>query len=158
MSFISRHPRCVRPAPGFSLVEVVLALAICTFAILAIVALLPAGIQSTRDSVEESQAINVLSEVISDRQATPLNQVSMVYQLPAFTNSMTSPVTNSFGITDDNQFSIPLTHARYRVDYIVNPPVTGRLDPYQAWLKVSWPAQSVTPSGMVEGVVTFPQP
>ena len=143
---------------AFSLVEVVLALGIATFGILIIVALLPAGIQSTKDSLEETGAINVLSEVVADREATPSFQSSTVYQLPALTNTLVAPVTNFFGITEGNQISTQLSQSRYRIDYIVTPPTSGSLEPYQIWLKVSWPAPATTPAGFVEGVATFPQP
>lgn len=149
---------CLRSSCAFSLVEVVLALGIATFGILIIVALLPAGIQSTKDSLEETGAINVLSEVVADRHSTPFSSVSTLYGLPALTNTMVTPVTSYFGITETNSFSTQLSQARYRVDYVVTPPVSGRLDPYQVWIKVSWPALSASPSGFVEGVATFSQP
>ncbi len=150
--------RCPRISRAFSLVEVILALGIATFGILVIVALLPVGIQSTKDSLEETGAVNVLSEVIADRQATPFSQPSQIYQLPALTNTLVEPASNSFGIVGSSQFSTQLNQAQYRVDYIVISPESGRLDPYEAWVKVSWPAPSANPAGFVEGVATFPQP
>ncbi len=144
---------------AFSLVEVVLALGIATFAILAIIALLPVGIKSTKDSLDETGALNVLSEVIADRRATPFSQSSTLYQLPALTNTLLSPVTNYFGINDNNRSTgTTLTQARYRVDCVVIPPISGRLDPYQAYLKVTWPAGNTTNGGYLETVVTFPHP
>lgn len=145
-------------AGAFSLVEVVLALGVATFSLLAIVALLPVGIQSTKDSLEESQAIDVLSEVVADRQASPLNLTSTLYQLPALTNTMANPATGFFGITESNTFTAQLNQARYRVDYSATPPVGTRLDPYRVWFKVSWPARSANPTEFVEGIVTFAQP
>jgi type II secretory pathway pseudopilin PulG len=155
----SRQSRFCRSCLGaFSLVEVVLALGVAVFGILAIVALLPVGIRSTSDSLEESQAINVLSEVIADRQATPFSAPSTLYNLPALTNTLVGPVSSFFGITDSDQLSTQLNEARYRVSYTITPPATGRLDSYQAYFKVSWPAASANPSGFVEGVANFPQP
>ncbi len=149
---------CCSQYPAFSLVEVVLALGIATFGILIIVALLPVGVRSTKDSLDESGAINVLGEVTADRQATPFGQASTVYQLPALTNTLTAPVTNLFGITEADQYSAQLGQSRYRVQCIVTPPVSGRLDPYRAYIKVSWPAPTTNASGFVEEVITFPQP
>jgi type II secretory pathway pseudopilin PulG len=140
---------------AFSLVEVVLALSVATFAILVIVALLPIGIKSTKDSLDETGALNVLSQVIADRQATPFANPSTFYLLPALTPTMT-PVTNFFGILPNNQYSAATSQARYRVDYIAMPPAAG-LDPYQIYLRVSWPAAN-TNAGSVETVATFPQP
>jgi uncharacterized protein (TIGR02598 family) len=147
----------LRYSEAFSLVEVVVALGIATFGILVIAALLPVGIKSTKDSVEETKAINVMSEVIADRRATPYNQLSSVYQLPALTNMM-APVTNSFGVTSDDVLTAQFNQARYRVAYVVTPPASGSFNPYEVWLMVSWPAPTTNASGSVEGIVSFPQP
>ncbi len=142
---------------AFSLVEVVLALSIATFAVVVIVSLLPVGIQSSRDSLEETVAVNILSEVVADRKATPFGQQSVSYKIPALTNGMTA-TTNIFGATDNTNNSTDLIQARYRVQCIITPPPSGRLDPYLAYLKVSWPARSTNANSFVESVVAFPQP
>jgi type II secretory pathway pseudopilin PulG len=149
--------RRLRSAYAFSLVEVVLALGVASFAILAIVSLVPYGLQSSKESLDESAAINVLSEVIADRQATPLGLPSVNYQLPALTNLMPAS-SNSFGISDSNpSTNTALSASRYRVDYVVTAPATG-LGPFQAQFRVSWPATGANPSDFVEVVATFPQP
>ena len=146
---------------AFSLVEVTLALGIASFAIVLLVALLPVGIRSTRDSLEEGDALNVIAAVVADRQATPYNTASTLYQLPALTPGMTGS-SNYFGVSKDNE-AIPssnaagLTTARFRVDYRLTPPAAGTLAPFVCHLKVGWPASSVTPA-TVETVVTFAQP
>ena len=156
---MSGNPGATRLA--FSLVEVTLALGIASFAIVLLVALLPIGLRSTRDSLEESAALNVIAAVVADRQATPYDTASTLYQLPALTPGMTVS-SNSFGVSKDNDF-IPssnpagLTTARFRVDYRLTPPVSASLAPFVCQLKVSWPASSPTPT-TVETVVTFAQP
>ena len=135
-----------------------MAVGIATFGILAVVALLPIGMQSAKTSLEETVAVNILSAVISDRQATPFNQSSKVYGLPVLTNTAVAPVSNFFGITEGNQFTTQLDQARYRVDYTITPPISGTLDPFKMWLKVSWPAADINPAEYAEGVVTFSQP
>ncbi len=144
---------------SFSLVEVVLAIGVAAFVLIAIVGMLPVGLKSINESVDESRAINILSSIIADRFSTPFSKVSQIYGLPALTNTLIQPATNFFGITDDDQFSdTDLSKARYRVDYIISPPVTGRRDPYQAWFKVSWPAKNTNSIEKMEVVVAFPQP
>jgi type II secretory pathway pseudopilin PulG len=141
---------------AFSLVEVVLSLGITSFALLAIVALLPLGVQSTKDSLEETGAVNVLSAVIADRQATPFILPSKIYQLPPLINS---PPTNSFLVDDGNRLTANLNVARYKVDYMVIPPSVNQLTPYQIHLRVSWPAAAkVNPSGSLEVVASYPLP
>jgi uncharacterized protein (TIGR02598 family) len=146
-----------RELDSFSLIEVVIALGVATFAILVIVALLPAGIRSTKDSLDETHAVNILSQIISDRRSTPYANSSSIYSIPALTG--TTQISNYFGILDDDQYSSTLSAATYRVDYIITPPASGQLGPYQLYLKVSWPAASTTTNGgAVETVATMPQP
>ena len=161
----ARRSRCHRCGPAarlaFSLVEVTLALGIASFAIVLLVALLPVGIRSTRDSLEESAALNVIAAVVADRQATPYGNASTVYQLPALTSGMMI-ASNYFGVSKDNEpvpsiSPVALTTARFRVDYRLTPPAPGSLALYLCCLKVSWPASSPTPT-VVETVVTFAQP
>jgi uncharacterized protein (TIGR02598 family) len=142
---------------AFSLVEVVFALGIATFAVLAIAALLPAGIQSANYSLEESGALNVLSEAVADRQAMPLTNATTIYHLPLLTPTM-APITNTFWVGDNNQYSATSSQARYRVTCSFTPPAAGTLNPYLGYFKVSWPAASTNAVGYVDTVVTFPQP
>lgn len=143
---------------AFSLVEVVLAVGIATFGILLVVGLLPVGMQSTRTSLEETAAINFMGAIIIDRQATPYDQTSKIYALPALTDGMTAAVSGVFGVTEGNQHTTQLDKARYRVSYTLMPPAQGSLDPFRLWLNVSWPADNDNPGESVEGVATFPQP
>lgn len=147
----------LRNRHAFSLVEVVLALGIATFAVVAIAALLPVSLQSSKDSLEESSALNVLSEVVADRQAMPLTSTTVAYQLSALTPAMT-PITNTFGIIKESQYSASLSQARYKVTCSFTPPAVGTLNPYLGYFKVSWPASSPNATGYVETVVTFSQP
>ena len=142
---------------GFSLVEVVLALGVAAFCILTIVALLPAGMHSTHDSIAESEALNVLSGIIADRKASPLTSKSTIYQLPKLDSTLTSSTTMTFGILENNQPTPTMGGARYRVDCTFTPPLPGTANPYTGYFKVSWPAASPTVTGSVELVVTFPQ-
>ena len=143
---------------GFSLVEVVLALGIATIGVLVVIGLLPAGLKLASDSLDETRAINILSEVIADRHASPATLDSTLYSIPAMTNPLSDQACGTFGITEGNQVSTDLGLARYRVDCQLMPPAQGRLDPYQLRLKVSWPAPAAIPSGQVEVVATFPHP
>jgi len=143
---------------GFSLVEVVLALGIAMIGVLAIIGLLPVGLKIASDSLEETRAINILSEMIADRRATPSTLNSTLYSIPALNNLLADPACGTFGITDGNQILPDLGQARYRVDYQLTPPAQDRLDPYHLRLKVSWPAPAAIPSGCVEVVATFPHP
>jgi uncharacterized protein (TIGR02598 family) len=147
---------CRKSLHAFSLVEVVLALVIVSFAMLGIVALLPAGAESTRDSLAESGAINVLSAVLMDRRTTNPTAISTLYQIP----SLSIGSSNSFAVTAANTNSSDFSQSAYRVTYVITPPDPGRLDPYQIYVKVSWPAAApaLSAAGYVEASANVAQP
>lgn len=142
---------------AFSLIEVVLALGLAAFAIVVIVGLLPVGLKLTSESEDESRAVNILSAVIADRQATPLDLPSHPYTLPA----LDSAVEGFFGVKDNEEYAgTDLANSRFRVDYRVTPPPANSLNPWLIWLRVSWPAQGASSASRqtLEKVVAFSQP
>lgn len=148
-----------RSSRGFSLIEVVLALGIAAFAIVVIVGLLPVGLKLTSESEDESRAVNILSAVVADRQATPFAQSSRTYGLPALNSTV--PVEGFFGVKDNEETAgSDLANSRYRVNYRITPPPANSLSPWLIWFRVSWPAQEVASSSRptLEKVVAFPQP
>jgi hypothetical protein len=143
------------------MVEVVLTLGVIVFALVTIVALVPVGIRSSTDSLQESQAIDILSAVVADRRATPLSTASSNFALPPLTNATSATVTtnNFFGMTDaDQSTGTTLSQAHYRIDYSFTLPASGTLTPAFGYFRASWPAASAKPASFVEIVVTFPQP
>jgi type II secretory pathway pseudopilin PulG len=58
-----RRRRLSRRAEAFSLIEVVMAIGILTFAMLPLVALLPVGLKSVKNSVEEAAAANIIGSM-----------------------------------------------------------------------------------------------
>lgn len=78
---------------GFSLVEVVVALGIFAFCIVAIVALFPIGLRSARSVADETNAVNVGESIFGawDMQRNKgdnLTIVGMVSNLPALTQAV----------------------------------------------------------------------
>jgi uncharacterized protein (TIGR02598 family) len=63
----------IRPSSrqGFSLVEVVVALAVAVFCLLVLVGLLPVGLTSNRTSISQTVAAGFARAIISDLRATP---------------------------------------------------------------------------------------
>lgn len=83
------HPAACPPArrlcsPGFSLVEVTLAIGIIAFALLAIVGLLPAGLKSVKNSNEQAGAAVVLRTIADAVHSATYNSTSSqtIAQLP----------------------------------------------------------------------------
>jgi uncharacterized protein (TIGR02598 family) len=141
------------------LVEVVLALGIAAFAIVVIVGLLPVGLKLTRESEDESRAVNILSAIVADRQATPFDLPSRTYGLPALNS--TASKEGYFGVKNNEEVDgSDLAGSRFRVSYRITPPPANSLSPWLIWFRVAWPAQasSATTRPTLEKVVAFPQP
>lgn len=172
---------------GFSLIEVVLALGIMSFALLSVMALLPIGIKSNKISTEETFAVNLLTTLEEDLRGThPLANsgnsqifnLKMPYVLtagrPVFNTSLAANTLASgytIGMTDTGvTSSISATvRPRYQVSVIYTKiPAAGSLASAEARLIVNWPALSTTTvsqltslsnvEGYVETYVAFPAP
>lgn len=88
---------------AFTLIEVVVALGIFTFAIVAIAGLFVVGISTNKDSSDQIQASNIASLLISTRRALPTNAIAN-FALPplnvAYSASGTF-LTNTLGVAPD---------------------------------------------------------
>jgi uncharacterized protein (TIGR02598 family) len=60
--------RCIA---AFSLVEVTLALGIAAFCLIAVIGLIPVGVQTNRNATSQTAATNIMAAVVSDLRATP---------------------------------------------------------------------------------------
>ena len=149
--------------PGaFSLVELTLALGIAAFCLIAIVGLMPVGVQTVRNAASQTAATNILSSVVSDIRASPKGSDPTVqYKIRTGKGTRTTVCFDGQG-----GFSPPYAletacpaNYRYRL-YVRIYPISAQpayLATY-AYLKVTWPAAApitATPSGSVETVATF---
>jgi len=133
------HPSHLR---AFSLVEVVLALAVCTFVLVALVGLLGTGLQTSRDSEGQIHAADVASLLASVRTASPTNTIPY-FAIPA------SAMTNLYGnVYPDGAGYIgydgKLTNAASAAYQITcwagtNGTTGGKIS--QLYLMLTWPAQ-----------------
>ncbi len=163
-----------RRPPGlvaFSLVEVVLAMGIISIGLLVMVGLMPAGLKFDHNSIEESQAVNLIQALVADRQSVGYATNSPIYNLPALTG-VTNQISGTLFVMED--FASTTTQpnlARYRVVYTVYPSTsqftdstnyasTGPLRPVTINFRVSWPAPVPVTNfpSTVEAVSTFMQP
>jgi len=137
---------------GFSLVEVVLALGLATFALIAIIGLLPMAMKSNRDSFEETHAVTVLEALIADRRISAAASNSMTYGLPPLS---ATTVTDIY-LKEDGSLTAAPANARYKVRVTPYHP-SGYQQPTYLNFNASWPAAASVPSSFVEMTAAFPR-
>ena len=133
---------------GFSLVEVVLALAIMSFCVIVLLAILPVSLTSIKNATEETAGINVISTIVSDLKSTPVtNAASSIYHLTLPTAAAT---TKTFVVDQAGAVlaGANASGARYSVTITFNAPTAQNTVTGMA--KVTWPAQAAIPIGTVE--------
>jgi len=172
---------------GFSLVEVVLALGIMSFCLMALIGLLPVGIRSNQISAEEIHAVNLLTIMEADLRNTHQlanggKSLLLGLALPYITNaagqSICNPALSTNSVSAANSTGLeenetPVTYSgiprpRYQASVIYSTlPAAGNPAPIQARLIVNWPATNASSprdltsgfgGGFVETTVTFPAP
>ena len=138
---------------AFSLVEVTLALGIAAFCLVAVIGIIPVGVQTNRNATSQTAATNIMAAVIADLRATSKTATISTRFGLAFTGCA-SPNSaqlyfNSEGqviarcdccndVADNSQGTNP----RYRLS-VMYPPSSTSL-PYLN-LKVTWPG-AATPA------------
>jgi len=80
---------------AFSLVEVVIALGVVTFCLIALMGLLSVGAQASHDSSEVVQAATMASYMISEIRAAPTNVLNATPTFPILPLTNATPLTNS---------------------------------------------------------------
>lgn len=141
-------------SPGFSLVEVVLALGIASFALIALIGMLPIGMASNRDADRETQAVAVLSTLITDLKNSPTNQATSILGLDPHPLASTGATVLYFG--ENEKLTTDPNEALCKLQIRRNPSTnTGISFTAQA----SWPAQAPAgrEAGLVETYVVVPQ-
>jgi len=142
---------------GFSLVEVVLALGVFAFVLVALIGLLPRGMQSNREAREETEAMGLMLHLVAERRALPFtngtsNGLPPLDSIPPMTSRV-----------ETNSTDLAWGDRRYRVQYVLQrPPVisdaVSRTAPYLFFLRVSWPADTTNSQGSVESLASFTAP
>jgi len=155
MSKSNVHRRLL--AHGFTLVEVVIALGVLAFALVALIGLLPLGMQSNRESREETEAIGLVRHLVAERRAHPFTN-STSNGVPRLDSS--PPISSR---VETNSTNLTWGDRRYRVEYsLQRPPVianaVSRTSPYLVFLRVSWPADTTNSQGSVESLASFTTP
>jgi len=141
----------LRHIAGFSLVEVTLALAVTTFCLVVIFGLLPVGINSNQNSIQQTAAANLARTIISDLRATqnssPAATTSTVFQIPIplpgagnKTRTLFFREDGSTGTTTVDSNADPLQNPRYRATIYFNPPTLRQRTATMVRILITWPA------------------
>lgn len=133
---------------GFSLIEVVLALAIVSFCLVLLVGLLPIGLKTNQISSEEFRAMNLMTALITDVEATPQTERnSRIYQVNPLPSSEDAKEKKEIVFYIDESGKMTKTDTgtltRFKVLWVyTRVPEKESLDPIEAWIKISWPIAS----------------
>jgi uncharacterized protein (TIGR02598 family) len=132
---------------SFSLVEVTLALGVAAICLVSIFTLLPAGLRTHQNAIEEAASADVLGEVIADLRATSVTTprgrqtVSPQCGITIPANPVSAAVTSTLYFTSEGRVS-PTANAnsRYLLTIVFVPNGTGSRRATLADLKMTWPA------------------
>jgi uncharacterized protein (TIGR02598 family) len=136
---------------AFSLIEVVLALAIMSFCLIVLLGLLPLSLATIKNASEETSGINVASMVVSDLKSTPsTNSASSTYglTLPTATAMASQAQVIYLDQAGGKLANATSAGARYKVTVTLSPP--SAQNTIAGLAQLSWPAQAVNNSPAVE--------
>jgi uncharacterized protein (TIGR02598 family) len=118
-----------RRSSAFSLVEVVLALGVVAFAIVAILGLVPTGLQTSHSSQDETRAAQIAQSVINtmaSQAQTNFTAVGLPLPSPAPTIDLTSSITSAtspaafFYADNDGQISQSAANATFSISVLTD--------------------------------------
>ena len=141
---------------GFSLVEVVLALGVAAFCLIAVMGLLSSGLGSNQSAIDQTEAASIARSITGDLRATPATSGTAAsispqfgFSIPAPGQSVPQSYPNVFFFAEGllpvgssasstaavNASANPL----FRADVILTSPSSGRMAT-TARILVTWPA------------------
>jgi uncharacterized protein (TIGR02598 family) len=138
-------------AAAFSLLEVVLALGVAAFCLIAVTGLLPVGVQTNRNASSQTAVSNIIAAVVSDLRTTPAAATTS----PEFAITFDAEKTLFFDASGQASPSLS-ADSRHRLNVTWNAAPTGL---HYAVLKATWPAEvdpaTTPPGGSVEIFAAF---
>ena len=129
---------------AFSLIEVVLALAVMSFALVAVVGLFSVGLQTNKESSDQLQATDVASLLISARRAQPTGTLSN-FALPALNVAQVSSAATGVLLSLDGTVASSSATAPFRVAYTVGTNAVTGSKSALVYLLIWWPGSLANP-------------
>lgn len=148
MKPLHSQPSTLHQSRAFSLVEVTLALGVAAFALVAIFGLLPVGLTSNQNSVEQTAAAGVASSLVADLRATPSASTSsprFLIPIPATGTSTATLFLKEDGTISGavNANASPALNPRYRATlYFFAPTTAGLRTATSVRVLLTWPAMA----------------
>jgi uncharacterized protein (TIGR02598 family) len=139
---------------GFSLAEVVIALGVIAIAVVAILALFPAALQTGHSAQDETRAAHIAQTIFPTLAGQALSQFNSVqFLLSDNTTRSTPPIDLTLSANpaltlyaqNDGKLTQDQTTAAYAIYVYTNNAVPGFTDPASAnlvTLRVAWPANA----------------
>lgn len=142
---------------AFSLIEVALALGIAAIALVAIIGLIPIGLNSNQASSEQTAAAGLAAGIVADLQATPVEippevKNSLRYQVPLPISGNTS---HSLFLREDGALAGGIDtdasqDARYRATLFITAPTDAKQKSATlVRVLITWPAMADPQAGTV---------
>lgn len=144
---------------AFSLVEVVMALGICTFVLVALIGLFRVGLGSSHESEERMGAANLVSQITTMILASPTNGI--IIPASAMTNSYADPFSGQIKYVGyDGKLVASATSAAYRITCRAGTNTATGTKLAQVYLMLSWPPQAglTNAAGKYETFTCVPLP
>ena len=135
-----------RSVEGFSLVEVVIAIGVASFCLIAVLGLLPVGMKANKDSSNQTTAAGLAMAIASDLKATPattpaISTNSTTYRL-SIPPAGSAATTSTLYLSEDGSTNASASDFKssYRATVTITPPASGLKSATAARILVTWPA------------------
>ena len=149
MNPLSKNHRSLAGREGFSLIEVVLALGLTSFALLTMLGLFTVGLKDVNESERKVEAANAMGSILEARLAAPV-KVSELDVLPAI-DPQSLPLRGTAYISASGR-KVGAGDARFQLTYEIWPdsgsPVGSPARLVRLHLLASWPAGAAPEKSM----------
>jgi Tfp pilus assembly protein PilV len=142
----SSRQRARKRRRAFSLVEVVLALGVASFALISLIGLFAHALETTRESTQAILASNAAASIIALERVSPTNGLANASPIPRldqassnFTPSPSFSINPAVYVTSSGQVTNSASHASYGLLYQVVPNATTNAA--QVYLMLYWPPE-----------------
>ena len=146
---------------AFTLVEIVMALGLCSFCLVALLGLFSVGLKIEQDGTAELGASHLLQSLIATRRAAPAADLSSTkFPLPALTAGTNVPPTTVIIDASGNLVnSASDPNARYALHYQVDAPAAPKFAPFRVSVCLTWPpaASRSNALGSLEQTTNLPR-